>query len=193
MSRAPITHLNLTATYTLLLKDINFLKANLADVVNELEESNNTIGELRAQLEPLSSAAWTKGFNTVERKKRKQICECYLYGVAPIGPNNLLRPEKPVTLLYVSRLHYTKKAEGIAEYLRTKTNFSQRIARLESRHDVNFNSFVKGLSRPAVPLRRWVMAQSHAPRDSALSRPKPCYRATTLLYDGDPPCRKETN
>ncbi|RVE52249.1 hypothetical protein evm_003039 [Chilo suppressalis] len=44
---------------TRLLKDINLLKANLADVVNKLEESNNTIGELRAQLESLSSAAWT--------------------------------------------------------------------------------------------------------------------------------------
>ncbi|CAH0399476.1 unnamed protein product [Chilo suppressalis] len=44
---------------TRLLKDINCLKANLADAVNTLEESNNTIGELRAQLESLSSAACT--------------------------------------------------------------------------------------------------------------------------------------
>ncbi|CAH0399900.1 unnamed protein product [Chilo suppressalis] len=82
-----------------------------------------------------------EGSIAVERKNRKPTRR-NLCNVAPIGPNNLLRPVIPVTLLYVSRLHYITKAEGIAEYLRTKTNFSLRVARLESCHDVNFNSFV---------------------------------------------------
>ncbi|CAH0400185.1 unnamed protein product [Chilo suppressalis] len=57
---------------------------------------------------------------------------------APIEPNNLLRPVIPMTLLYVFRLHYTMKAEEIAEYLRTKTNLTLRVARLESRQDREF-------------------------------------------------------
>ncbi|CAH0407162.1 unnamed protein product [Chilo suppressalis] len=157
---------------TRLLKDINFLKTNLADVVNKLEESNNTtvvIGReaprpapfpfrhtgdvtqlhvntktrlrscgrqpTRRMTQPerksthpkkkgsqdISCATPTEtrnrncddeGFITVERKKRKPTRR-NLCGVAPIGPNNLLRPAVPVTLLYVSGLHYTTKAEGI--------------------------------------------------------------------------------
>ncbi|CAH0402151.1 unnamed protein product [Chilo suppressalis] len=239
---------------TRLLKDINFLKATLADVVNKLEDANNNIGELRAQVDLLSNNACAsrspeasnvntrrgaqnasvgsiesapasaspaaatasdasrlaaaarpsvtpetsractstpqrayaaaaasrpvdavpncerrskqqtekssklsiqratpaasqkrisdeKGFIKVERKKRKPIRR-NLCGAAPTGPNHLLRPAIPPTPLYVSRLHYSTKEEEIVEYLRIKTNFSLRVARLESRHNVNFNSFV---------------------------------------------------
>ncbi|CAH0402160.1 unnamed protein product [Chilo suppressalis] len=227
---------------TRLLKDINFLKASLADVVNKLEYSNNTIGELRAQValfsnavsasrsaeasnvntrrgaqnasvgsiesmptsaavtardfprptvaacpsaSPEKSRACTstqqrayaaaaasqpvdvqakekssnpcvqrvtpaasqnqicdeEGFIKVERKKKKPARR-NLCGVAPTGPNNLLRPAIPTTPLYVSRLHYSTKEEEIVEYLRIKTKFSLRVVRLESRHNVNFNSFV---------------------------------------------------
>ncbi|CAH0401908.1 unnamed protein product [Chilo suppressalis] len=207
-----------------LQKDINFLKASLADVVSMLEDSNNTIVELRAQVALLSSAAGAsrspeaskvnarrgaqnasigsiesvpvsaspaaviardaslpataarpsaspetsractstpqrayavaaasrhadvypkeknsklcvkraapavsqnqicveEGFIKVERKKRKPACR-NLCGVAPTGPNQLLRPAIPTTPLYVSRLHYSTKEEEIVEYLRVKT------------------------------------------------------------------------
>ncbi|XP_022834947.1 uncharacterized protein LOC111362504 [Spodoptera litura] len=82
------------------------------------------------------------GFITVEkRKKRKPTCrnQC---GTAPTGPNFLLRPATPTTLLYVSRLHYTTKVEEIVEYIRVKSKFVMRVERLESRHNTNFNSFV---------------------------------------------------
>ncbi|CAH0399576.1 unnamed protein product [Chilo suppressalis] len=82
-----------------------------------------------------------EGFIKVERKKRKPACR-NLCGVAPTGPNHLLHPAILTTPLYVSRMHYSTKEEEIAEYLRVKTKFSLRVAWLESRHNVNFNSFV---------------------------------------------------
>ncbi|RVE41974.1 hypothetical protein evm_013383 [Chilo suppressalis] len=76
-------------------------------------------------------------FIKMERKKKKPTRR-NLCGVAPTGPNHLLRPAIPTTPLYVSRLHYSTKEEEIVEYIRIKTKFSLRVARLESRHNVNF-------------------------------------------------------
>ncbi|XP_022823589.1 uncharacterized protein LOC111365127 [Spodoptera litura] len=81
-----------------------------------------------------------EGFIKVERKK-KPLCrnQC---GTALAGPNMLLRPATPTTLLYVSRLHHSTKAEDVVEYLRVKTNWILRVEKLESRHNINFKSFV---------------------------------------------------
>ncbi|XP_075990150.1 uncharacterized protein LOC142985790 [Anticarsia gemmatalis] len=81
------------------------------------------------------------GFIKVEKKKRKSSRrnQC---GTAPTGPNHLLRPAVPATLLYVSRLHYSTKAENIVEYVQVKSNFKLRVEQLQSCHNVNFNSFV---------------------------------------------------
>ncbi|KAJ8706227.1 hypothetical protein PYW08_010853 [Mythimna loreyi] len=54
----------------------------------------------------------------------------------------LLRPAVPTTQLYISRLHHSTKVEEVVEYMRVKTNWTLRVERLDSRHDVNFKSFV---------------------------------------------------
>ncbi|XP_063619670.1 uncharacterized protein LOC134792331, partial [Cydia splendana] len=80
------------------------------------------------------------GFKKVEkRRKPARQNQC---GTAPTGPNHLLRPATPSTLLYVSRLHYLTKVDDIVKYVKTKTGFILRVAKLESRHNANFNSFV---------------------------------------------------
>ncbi|PZC74018.1 hypothetical protein B5X24_HaOG208432 [Helicoverpa armigera] len=82
------------------------------------------------------------GFVKVEkRKKKKPPCrnQC---GTGLAGPNMLIRPAIPTTLLYVSRLHHSTKVEEIVEYLRVKTNWTLRVEKLEPRHNTNFNSFV---------------------------------------------------
>lgn len=84
-----------------------------------------------------------EGFIKVEKKKRMKKPTCpNKCGTAPTGPNHLLRPAVPVTLLYVSRLHYSTKVEEVVEYIRIKSNFALRVERLASSHNVNFNSFV---------------------------------------------------
>uniref|UniRef100_A0A2A4JS89 Uncharacterized protein n=2 Tax=Heliothis virescens TaxID=7102 RepID=A0A2A4JS89_HELVI len=82
------------------------------------------------------------GFIKVEkRKKKKPPCrnQC---GTALAGPNMLLRPATPTTLLYVSRLHHSTKVEEVVEYLRVKTSWTLRVERLEPSHKTNFKSFV---------------------------------------------------
>ncbi|XP_063368382.1 uncharacterized protein LOC134656789 [Cydia amplana] len=80
------------------------------------------------------------GFKKVEkRRKPARQNQC---GTAPTGPNHLLRPATPSTLLYVSRLHYLTKVDDIVKYVKVKTGFILRVAKLESRHNANFNSFV---------------------------------------------------
>ncbi|XP_075990184.1 uncharacterized protein LOC142985826 [Anticarsia gemmatalis] len=80
------------------------------------------------------------GFIMVQKKKKKPSQnKC---GTGPTGPNYLLRPAVPVTPLYVSRLHYSTKVEEIVEYIQTKTKWTLRVQRLESRHNVGFNAFV---------------------------------------------------
>lgn len=90
---------------------------------------------------PRESKCDKDGFIKVEKKKKKPVCrnQC---GTAPTGPKHLLRPAMPTTQLYVSRLHYSTKAEEIVEYVRVKTGIILRVAKLESRHTVNFNSYV---------------------------------------------------
>ncbi|KAM3965458.1 uncharacterized protein ACR2FA_000295 [Aphomia sociella] len=65
-----------------------------------------------------------------------------LCGTASTGPNHLLRPEIKSTQLYVSRVHWSTKVEEVVDYIRKKSNFTLRVERLESRHKVNFSSFV---------------------------------------------------
>ncbi|KAF9791639.1 hypothetical protein SFRURICE_020038 [Spodoptera frugiperda] len=81
------------------------------------------------------------GFIKVERRKKKPPCrnQC---GTAQTGPNILLRPAVPTTQLYVSRLHHTTTVEQIVEYVRSKTNWTLRVEKLESRHNTNFKSFM---------------------------------------------------
>ncbi|XP_072938405.1 uncharacterized protein [Epargyreus clarus] len=61
------------------------------------------------------------GFIKVERKKKKPPCrnQC---GTAPTGADHVLRPAVPVTLVYVSRLHYNTKPSDVVEYLAINTN-----------------------------------------------------------------------
>uniref|UniRef100_A0A2A4JRK1 Uncharacterized protein n=1 Tax=Heliothis virescens TaxID=7102 RepID=A0A2A4JRK1_HELVI len=80
------------------------------------------------------------GFIVVQKKKKKPSQnKC---GTAPTGPKYLLRPAVPVTPLYVSRLHYSTKAEEIVEYIQIKTKLTLRVQKLESRHNADFNAFV---------------------------------------------------
>ncbi|XP_075990218.1 uncharacterized protein LOC142985859 [Anticarsia gemmatalis] len=74
------------------------------------------------------------GFIMVQKKKKKPSQnKC---GTGPTGPKYLLRPALPVTPLYVSRLHYSTKVEEIVEYIQTKTKWTLKVQRLESRHNV---------------------------------------------------------
>ncbi|CAH0698690.1 unnamed protein product [Spodoptera exigua] len=75
----------------------------------------------------------------VVRKKVPCRNQC---GTALAGPNMLLRPAVPTTLLYVSRLHHSTKVEEVVEYMRVKTNWTLRVELLEPRHKTNFKSFV---------------------------------------------------
>ncbi|KAF9822734.1 hypothetical protein SFRURICE_001093 [Spodoptera frugiperda] len=81
------------------------------------------------------------GFIKVQKKKKKPTSrnQC---GTGLTGPNMLLRPAVPTTLLYVSRLHHTTKVEDIVEYVKVKTNWTLRVVRLEPRQNTNFKSFV---------------------------------------------------
>ncbi|CAH0591585.1 unnamed protein product [Chrysodeixis includens] len=79
------------------------------------------------------------GFIQVERKKKKPACrnQC---GTAE--STILMRPAVPTTQLYVSRLHHTTTVEQVVEYVRSKTNWTLRVERLESHHNTNFKSFM---------------------------------------------------
>lgn len=82
-----------------------------------------------------------EGFIKVERKKKKPSGRNNC-GTAPIGTTPLLRPAVPSTPLYVSRLHWSTKVEEVVDYVRSKSNFTLRVERLQSHHKSNFNSFV---------------------------------------------------
>ncbi|XP_063382911.1 uncharacterized protein LOC134669330 [Cydia fagiglandana] len=69
----------------------------------------------RSQLTLKESGCDRDGFKKVERRKKSaRPNQC---GTAPTGPNHLLRPATPTTLLYVSRLHYLTKVEEIVKHL----------------------------------------------------------------------------
>ncbi|PZC77592.1 hypothetical protein B5X24_HaOG203215 [Helicoverpa armigera] len=53
--------------------------------------------------------------------------------------DGIMQPNTPV---YISRLHYTTKAEDIVEYVRQKLKYAPRVQLLESRHNANFKAFV---------------------------------------------------
>ncbi|KAF9820493.1 hypothetical protein SFRURICE_009912 [Spodoptera frugiperda] len=83
-----------------------------------------------------------EGFTLVERKKkRKPTCrnQC---GTALTGHNHLLRPAVPATLLYVSRLHDSTKAEEIVEFIKIKAKLHLKVEQLHSQHRVDFKSYV---------------------------------------------------
>ncbi|XP_047026050.1 uncharacterized protein LOC124634496 [Helicoverpa zea] len=83
-----------------------------------------------------------EGFVTVQRRKRRQRTNKNRCGTAPIEPNIKIRAAKPNTPVYISRLHYTTKAEDIVEYVRQKLKYAPRVQLLESRHNANFKAFV---------------------------------------------------
>ncbi|KAF9805285.1 hypothetical protein SFRURICE_014036 [Spodoptera frugiperda] len=82
------------------------------------------------------------GFVTVQRKKRRQRTSKNRCGTAPAESNIKIRAAKPNTPVYISRLHYTTKAEDIVEYVRQKLKYAPRVQLLESRHNANFKAFV---------------------------------------------------
>ncbi|CAH0400814.1 unnamed protein product [Chilo suppressalis] len=158
----------------------------LSEVVSKLENSNNTIGELRAQEEFLSNTACVSRspeFSNVNTRRGAQNASVDSIESVPAmtkkassrwkgrrgSPLNatcvvLSRPDRTIccaptytyittTPLYVSRLHYSTKEEEIVEYLRIKTKFSLRVARLESRHNMNFNSFVRACALHLLALQ----------------------------------------
>ncbi|XP_047035823.1 uncharacterized protein LOC124641699 [Helicoverpa zea] len=100
-----------------------------------------TRGTSQPQTGPKKDMCDKDGFIKVERRKKRPPCrnQC---GTAQTGPNILLRPAVPTTQLYVSRLHHTTTVGQIVEYVRSKTNWTLRVAKLESRHNMNFNSFM---------------------------------------------------
>ncbi|KAF9801184.1 hypothetical protein SFRURICE_015024 [Spodoptera frugiperda] len=73
------------------------------------------------------------GFVTVQRKKRRQRTNKNRCGTAPAESNIKICAAKPNTPVYISRLHYTTKAEDI---------YAPRVQLLESRHNANFKVFV---------------------------------------------------
>ncbi|PZC71254.1 hypothetical protein B5X24_HaOG213753 [Helicoverpa armigera] len=73
-----------------------------------------------------------EGFVTVQRMKRRQRTNKNRCGTAPIEPNIKIRAAKPNTPVYISRLHYTTKAEDILEYVRQKLKYAPRVQLLES-------------------------------------------------------------
>ncbi|KAL0809014.1 hypothetical protein ABMA28_012662 [Loxostege sticticalis] len=120
--------------------------ASRTPILNQ-RQVKKTLGLSKTERNTTAPTAYRKeeldmdGFITVERKKRKPTSrnQC---GTALTGPNMLLRPATPTTQLYVSRLHYTTKAEQVVEYVQKKTNTLLRVVKLESSRNVNFNSFV---------------------------------------------------
>ncbi|XP_047030833.1 uncharacterized protein LOC124638065 [Helicoverpa zea] len=115
-------------------------------VVTQTKRANakggkQTRGTSQPQTGPKKDMCDKDGFIKVERRKKRPPCrnQC---GTAQTGPNILLRPAVPTTQLYVSRLHHTTTVEQIVEYVRSKTNWTLRVAKLESRHNTNFNSFM---------------------------------------------------
>ncbi|KAF9823197.1 hypothetical protein SFRURICE_001148 [Spodoptera frugiperda] len=100
-----------------------------------------TRGKPQPPTSPKKDTCDKDGFIKVERRKKKPPCrnQC---GTAQTGPNILLRPAVPTTQLYVSRLHHTTTVEQIVEYVRSKTNWTLRVEKLESRHNTNFKSFM---------------------------------------------------
>lgn len=96
------------------------------------------------------------GFIKVQKKKKKPTSrnQC---GTGLTGPNMLLRPAVPTTLLYVSRLHHTTKVEDIVEYVKVKTNWTLRVVRLEPRQNTNFKSFVVRV--PTQHLEKFLKAE----------------------------------
>ncbi|KAF9794126.1 hypothetical protein SFRURICE_009503 [Spodoptera frugiperda] len=93
-----------------------------------------TRGKPQPPTSPKKDTCDKDGFIKVERRKKKPPCrnQC---GTAQTGHNILLRPAVPTTQLYVSRLHHTTTVEQIVEYVRSKTNWTLRVEKLESRGD----------------------------------------------------------
>lgn len=82
------------------------------------------------------------GFVMVQRRKRRHRTVKNRCGTAPMEPSVKIRAAKPNTPVYISRLHFTTKAEDIAEYVRQKLKYVPRVQLLESHRNVNFNAFV---------------------------------------------------
>lgn len=108
---------------------------------NQKKVAQPALIAVRSSLPRTCSQVDEEGFTKVERKKKKP-CSRNLCGTAPSGPNMLLRPAVPTTQLYLSRLHHSTTAEDVVQYVKVKTNWTLRVVRLESRHNVNFKSFV---------------------------------------------------
>lgn len=51
-----------------------------------------------------------------------------------------MRAAKPNIPVYISRLHYTTKAEDIVEYVPQKTSYTPRVQLLDSHRNVNFKA-----------------------------------------------------
>ena len=108
-------------------------------------------------IKPMSKQATNRaedddGFVTVQRRKRRPQNNKNRCGKAPTEPNANLRAAKPNTPVYISRLHYTTKADDIAEYVRQKTRYMPRVVLLESRRNVNFKAFVVRVPNCFLPL-----------------------------------------
>lgn len=82
------------------------------------------------------------GFVKVQRKKHRKPTNKNCCGKAPVEPQTRVRAAKPNTPVYISRLHYTTRADDIAEYVRQKLKYEPRVQLLESRRNVNFKAFV---------------------------------------------------
>lgn len=115
-------------------------------------ERQHTKGMKQTSHEPKRSAGLAghstdrcdkEGFIRVEKKK-KPTCrnQCGTAVLTDLSQHCLLRAAVPTTPLYVSRVHFNVKPEGVLEYLKQKTGLTLRVEKLESRHNVNFISFM---------------------------------------------------
>ncbi|KAF9815189.1 hypothetical protein SFRURICE_006753, partial [Spodoptera frugiperda] len=96
-----------------------------------------TRGKPQPPTSPKKDTCDKDGFTKVERRKKKPPLR--------YRTNWTQHPAaswRPTTQLYVSRLHHTTTVEQIVEYVRSKTNWTLRVEKLESRHNTNFKSFM---------------------------------------------------
>ncbi|XP_026743671.1 uncharacterized protein LOC113505251 [Trichoplusia ni] len=82
------------------------------------------------------------GFVTVLKRKHRKRTNQNCCGKAPVEPQTRVRAAQPNTPVYISRLHYSIRAEDIADYVRQKVRYAPRVQLLESRRNVNFKAFV---------------------------------------------------
>ncbi|CAD0203492.1 unnamed protein product [Chrysodeixis includens] len=104
--------------------------------------------------EQIGNRAEDDGFVKVLKRKHRKRANKNCYGKAPVEPQTKVRAAKPNTPVYLSRLHYTTRAEDIVDYVRQRLQYAPRVQLLESRRNVNFKAFVVRVPTCYLPAPR---------------------------------------